>query len=233
MTFPRGPLKLDDCQSHGPGSGAELFVVEGDSAADSVSRVRDAAFQAVLPMQGKPLNALKATARKVAGHPLYQALADAIGAGIGDRFDLTACRYERILLLMDPDADGIHCGVLMLMFFQRWMPALLEASRVELVRPPWGEVLAAGAASPTFAFSEPELQLLADGLRARGGVVARRYRGLAAIDARVLAATCIVPASRRTSPVSAAQAAALIGMLNGPSTDAHLKTHRPTRPRRR
>ena len=233
MTFPRGPLKLDDCQSHGPGSGAELFVVEGDSAADSVSRVRDAAFQAVLPMQGKPLNALKATARKVAGHPLFQALADAIGAGIGDRFDLTACRYERILLLMDPDADGIHCGVLMLMFFQRWMPALLDAGRVELVRPPWGEVLAAGAASPTFAFSEPELQLLADGLRERGGVVARRYRGLAAIDARVLAATCIVPASRRTSPVSAAQAAALIGMLNGPSTDAHLKTHRPTRPRRR
>lgn len=231
MTFPRGPLKLDDCQAHGPGS--ELFVVEGDSAADSVSRVRDAAFQAVLPMQGKPLNALKATERKVAGHPLYQALADAIGAGIGDRFDLTACRYERILLLMDPDADGIHCGVLMLMFFQRWMPSLLDAGRVELVRPPWGEVLAAGAASPTFAFSEPELQLLADGLRERGRVVARRYRGLAAIDARVLAATCIVPASRRTSPVSAAQAAALIGMLNGPSTDVHFKTHRPTRPRRR
>ena len=220
MTFPRGPLKLDDCQSHGPGSGAELFVVEGDSAADSVSRVRDAAFQAVLPMQGKPLNALKATARKVAGHPLFQALADAIGAGIGDRFDLTACRYERILLLMDPDADGIHCGVLMLMFFQRWMPARLDAGRVELVRPPWGEVLAAGAASPTFAFSEPELQLLTDGLRERGGVVARRYRGLAAIDARVLAATCIVPASRRTSPVSAAQAAALIGMLNASAMGA-------------
>jgi DNA gyrase subunit B/topoisomerase-4 subunit B len=220
MTFPRGPLKLDDCQSHGPGSGAELFVVEGDSAADSVSRVRDAAFQAVLPMQGKPLNALKATERKVAGHPLYQALADAIGAGIGDRFDLTACRYERVLLLMDPDADGIHCGVLMLMFFQRWMPARLDAGRVELVRPPWGEVLADGEAAPRLAFSEPELQLLADGLRERGGVVARRYRGLAAIDPRLLADTCVAPASRRTSPVSAAAAAVMIGMFNGLSPEA-------------
>jgi DNA gyrase subunit B/topoisomerase-4 subunit B len=180
-----------------------------------VSRVRDAAFQAVLPMQGKPLNALKATERKVAGHPLYQALADAIGAGIGDRFDLTACRYERVLLLMDPDADGIHCGVLMLMFFQRWMPALLDAGRVGLVRPPWGEVLAAGAAAQQFAFSEPELQQLADSLRERGGAVARRYRGLAAIEPSVLAATCVAPASRRTSRVSAAQAAAMIGMLNG------------------
>jgi DNA gyrase subunit B len=215
MTFPRGPLKLDDCQAHGQGSGSELFVVEGDSAAAAVSRVRDPAFQAVLPMQGKPLNALKASEKKVAGHPLFQALADAIGAGIGDRFDLTACRYERILLLMDPDADGIHCGVLMLMFFQRWMPTLLDAGCVEIVRPPWGEVSAAGAASPAFAFSEPELQLLADDLRARGGVVARRYRGLAAIDARVLAATCIMPASRRTSPVSATEAAALIGILSG------------------
>ncbi len=227
MTFPRGPLKLDDCQAHGKGSGSELFVVEGDSAADAVSRVRDAAFQAVLPMQGKPLNALKATERKVAGHPLYQALADAIGAGIGDRFDLTACRYERILLLMDPDADGIHCGVLMLMFFQRWMPALLDAGCVEIVRPPWGEVLVSGEPAPRFAFSEHELQHMADVFNERGAVVTRRYRGLAAIEPGVIAATCIAPDTRRTSPISAAEAASLIAMLNG------LKTHSPKTPRRR
>jgi DNA gyrase/topoisomerase IV subunit B len=214
MNFQRRPLKLDDCQTHGRGSGSELFLVEGDSAADAVSRVRNAAFQAVLPMQGKPLNALKASDKKVAGHPLFKALADAIGGGSGPRFEVAACRYDRILLLMDPDADGIHCSVLMLMFFQRWMPTLLDAGRIELVRPPWGEVLAAGAAVPRVAFSEPELQLLADGLRAQGGVVARRYRGLAAIDAQVLHATCIAPASRHTSIVTAAQAAAMIRMLS-------------------
>ncbi len=216
MIFPRGPLKLDDCHVHGPGVRNELFVVEGDSAADAVSRVRDAAFQAVLPMQGKPLNALKASEKRVTSHPLFRALADAISAGIGDRFDITACRYERLLLLMDPDADGIHCGVLMLMFFKRWMPALLDAGRVEIVRPPWGEVLVTSEGVPRFAFSEPELQRVADGLRERGGVVTRRYRGLAAIEPRVLAATCVSPASRRTSPVSAAEAAAIIGMLRRP-----------------
>jgi DNA gyrase subunit B len=214
MTFPRGPLKLDDCHAHGPGVHNELFVVEGDSAADAVSRVRDPAFQAVLPMQGKPLNALKASEKKVAGHPLFQALCAAVGSGLGDRFDLAACRYERILLLMDPDADGIHCSVLMLMFFQRWMPALLDAGRVEIVRSPWGEVLAAGDTTPQFAFSEPEIRLLADQLRERGGVVTRRFRGLAAIEPKVLAATCIARESRRTSPVSAAAAAAMIGMLH-------------------
>lgn len=220
MTFPGGPLKLEDCDRHGSGSGAELFIVEGDSAAAAVTRARNAAFQAVLPMQGKPLNALKASEKKVAGHPLFQALADSIGLRFGERFDLVACRYERMLLLMDPDADGIHCSVLMLMFFQRWTPALLDAGRVEIVRPPWGEVLAAGETTPRLAFSEPELQSLADGLRERGGVVARRFRGLAAIEPKVLAATCVAPSSRRTSPVSAAEAAALIGMLSGPSTKA-------------
>ena len=227
MMFPRGPLKLDDCQSHGPGSGAELFVVEGDSAADSVSRVRDAVFQAVLPMQGKPLNALKASEKKVAGHPLFQALAEAIGFRFGDRFDLASCRYERVLLLMDPDADGIHCGVLMLMFFQRWTPALLDAGCVEIVRAPWGEVLVSGEPAPRFAFSEHELQHMADVFNERGAVVTRRYRGLAAIEPGVIAATCVAPASRRTSPISAAEAASLIGMLNG------LKTHSPKTPRRR
>jgi DNA gyrase/topoisomerase IV subunit B len=103
----------------------------------------------------------------------------------------------------------------MLMFFQRWMPALLDADRIELVRPPWGEVLAAGEAAPQCAFSEPELQQLADSLRERGAVVARRYRGLAAIEPSVLAATCVAPGSRRTSRVSAAEAASLIGILNG------------------
>ncbi|MFM8703630.1 MAG: toprim domain-containing protein [Planctomycetia bacterium] len=214
MLFPRGPLKLDDCHAHGAGVHSEFFVVEGDSAADAVSRVRDPAFQAVLPMQGKPLNALKASEKKVAGQPLFQALCAAVGAGMGDRFDLAACRYDRILLLMDPDADGIHCSVLMLMFFQRWMPALLDAGRVEIVRPPWGEVLAAGETAARFAYSEQELQQLADRLREQGGVVTRRYRGLAGIEAGVLAATCIAPAARRTRRVSAAAAAAMIGMLH-------------------
>lgn len=84
----RQPIKLVDCFRHGPGSGAELFVVEGDSAAGTVATVRDAQTQAVLPLMGKPLNAVKASIKKVETYPLFVALAEAIGAGVGAAFDL-------------------------------------------------------------------------------------------------------------------------------------------------
>jgi hypothetical protein len=118
MAFPSfhaGPGPLADCQFHG--AGAELFVVEGESAAAAVCGGRDPTRQAVLPMQGKPLNALKATEKKVAANPLFAALAAALGSGWGEALDLQKLRYTKVLLLMDPDADGIHCGLLLLSFF--------------------------------------------------------------------------------------------------------------------
>ena len=129
------PSRLDDCRRAGD-DGAELFVVEGESAAAAVARVRDADFQAVLPMQGKPLNATRATRAKLLAHPLFGPLVDAVGTGIEPDYRATSLRYGRILLLMDPDADGIHCGVLLLLFFRRWMPQLIAAGRIGIVRPP-------------------------------------------------------------------------------------------------
>ena len=208
-----GPVKLVDCEVHGPGSGAELFVVEGDSAAASVSGVRDSRYQAVVPMQGKPLNAMKASRAKVVGHPLFAALTTAVGTGIEPHFDLASLRYDRILVLMDPDADGIHCGVLMLLFFYRWMRQLLDAGRVEIVRPPWGEVASSGELPVRYAFSEPQLAALAAEIHARGTVVTRRYRGLAAIDAAVIRDTCVVPATRKTERVTTADVGAMLEML--------------------
>jgi DNA gyrase subunit B/topoisomerase-4 subunit B len=222
--FPSGPVQLDDCALHGAGShtktGAtpELFVVEGESAALAVIRVRDATTQAVLPMQGKPLNAVKATEKKLAAHPLFTVLTDSLGTGRGAAFDLAKLRYSRVLLLMDPDADGIHCGVLMLMFFHRWMRPLLDAGHVEIVRPPWGEVVPADGTPPRHACSEAEFQALSDAIRARGPATARRFRGLAAIEPQMLLATCVAPATRRTDRISTAEAAAMIevfGSLDG------------------
>ena len=222
--FSTGPVKLDDCVLHGAASdtakapGPELFVVEGESAALAVTRVRDATSQAVLAMQGKPLNAIKATERKLAAHPLFTALTDSLGAGRGTTFDLTKLRYAKVLLLMDPDADGIHCGVLMLMFFHRWMRPLLDAGRVEIVRPPWGEVVPADGSPPRHACSEDDFQSLADAIRARVPATARRYRGLAAIEPQLLLTTCIAPATRRTDRITTAEAAAMIevfGSLDG------------------
>ena len=209
--FRPGPVKLDDCSRYGADS--ELFVVEGDSAALAVSRVRDPLTQAVLPMQGKPLNALKATEKRLAAQPLFTALTESLGAGCGTAFDLAKLRYARVLLLMDPDADGIHCGVLILMFFKRLMRPLLDGGHVEIVRPPWGEVVAADGSPPRHAISEAELLAVSDAVRAVGPATARRYRGLAAIDSQVLLTTCVARATRRTQRISTAQAAAMIAVF--------------------
>jgi DNA gyrase subunit B/topoisomerase-4 subunit B len=222
--FPSGPVKLDDCTLHGgrpaaaTGPVPELFVVEGESAAMAVTRVRDATTQAVLPMQGKPLNAIRATEKKLASHPLFMTLADSLGTGWGAAFDLARLRYARVLLLMDPDADGIHCGVLMLMFFHRWMRPLLDAGHVEIVRPPWGEVVPADGTPPRHACSEAELLALSDAIRARVPATARRFRGLAAIEPQLLLASCVAPATRRTDRITTVEAAAMIevfGSLDG------------------
>ena len=215
MNHPRGPLKLEDCTVHGVGSGAELFVVKGDSAAAAVARVRDPQFQAVLPMQGKPLNARRAAAAKVAGHPLYAALVGTLGTGFGGDCAAKALRYDRVLLLMDPDADGIHCGLLMLVFFQRWLRPLLDGGHVEVVRPPWGEVAVAGERSPRLAFSDPEFESLLERVRGPAGVDgrARRFRGLAGIEAGLLRDTCVAPATRRTDRITAGEVEGMIALF--------------------
>lgn len=214
MTFPRSPVKLDDSDLHGPGSTAELFVVEGDSASLAVGRVRDATFQAVLPMQGKPLNAVRASEKKVRAHALFTALTEAIGAGLGDAFALDQVRYDRILLLMDPDADGIHCGALMLMFFHRWMQPLLASGRIQMVRPPWGEVTIHGEDQPRYAQSEAQFQAHCEDLRGRDvAFTTLRYRGLAGIHLPVLHATCIAPATRWTAPMGVADAETAMRMF--------------------
>lgn len=202
--------KLDDCAAHGPD--AELFVVEGDSAAAAVSRVRDLRCQAVLPMQGKPLNAARASRSRVLDHPFFGPLAEALGVGWESQCEPRRGRYGRVLVLTDPDADGIHCGFLVLLFFHRYMRPLLDAGRVVLVRPPWGEVAAAGEV--VLAFSEPEFTALVERARGRGAATARRYRGLAALDADVLRQTCVDPASRRIVGVSSADVASMVEVID-------------------
>lgn len=198
MIYNNRPVKLQDCRQHG--ANAELFLVEGDSASQAVASLRQAQFQAVLPMQGKPLNTMKATPVKVAENALFKALIDAIGAGFGEHFDVTKCRYSRIVLLMDPDADGIHCGALMLMFFYRWMPVLLEKSMVELVRPPVGEVLDTATGELQYAYTEAQfVALCTQSKKSETEIITQKYRGLAGIVQTQLAHICINPSSRKTN----------------------------------
>ena len=211
--YPPQPLKLDDCRVHG--SGSELYIVEGDSASSAVRRVRDERHQAVLPMQGKPLNAIRATAKKVAANPWLAALTDTLGTGIGDSFDFGKARYDRVVLLMDPDADGIHCGALLLMFFHRWMWPLLDSGRIGMARAPLATLHAGG--TQIHVRSEMEYRAQCERLRGAGMSTfeTARYRGLAGMDLAVLAATCVNPNTRVLSSVGIADADAAIAVFGG------------------
>lgn len=211
--YPPKPLKLADCKQHGPG--AELFIVEGDSASSTVARLRDERFQAVLPMQGKPLNAMKARPNKVGANPWFAALIDAIGADYGEHFELPNVRYEKIIVLMDPDADGIHCGALLLMFFNRFMQPLLKSGRIGLVRAPMATIRHGNES--IHVRSEPEQRAELERLRQAGmtNFETIRYRGLAGMDMDVLAVTCVDPATRVLSPLGIKDADAAIAVFGG------------------
>lgn len=196
MTLRSLPPKLDDCRRHGPASGAELFLAEGDSAAGAVRLVRDPETQAVLPMMGKPLNADRNPPARVVAYPLYHALVQAMGAGCGPSFDLTRRRYERVVLVMDADADGIHCAALMCLYFYRMMWPLLDGGHVSMAHPPLATVHA-GDGTRIHVFTEPEYRTTAEALRASGQEVQTvRYRGLAGVDLGTLGATCVHRSTR-------------------------------------
>lgn len=178
--------------------------MEGESAAMAVARCRNTGFQAVLPMQGKPLNCLRASAARIQANPLWSTLIRALGTGLGSDCEPARVRYGRILLLCDPDADGIHCGWLLSLFFYRWMRPLVEEGRIALVRAPLAEVEPGPGQKPTHPVSEEELEQLASAADRAGNqhFRYRRYRGLAGLDAEVLAATCLVPETRHAEAVT-------------------------------
>ena len=218
MIYSRGPIKLHDCHDCGPGTDSELFIVEGDSASKSVARARAASFQAVLPMQGKPLNAWKASRNAILDNQWYAALIAALGLdSLGDdsrksratREDqlihnsshLDFIRYGRIVLLFDPDADGIHCGALLSMFLLRWMRPIIEAQRVRIVRAPMFEITAAGYKDQLYAFHEEHYRAVRRHLAEKGitEIKTQRYRGLASLDESTLKSMCLDPDTRSDS----------------------------------
>jgi DNA gyrase subunit B len=218
MLEPGYQSKLVDCLEPGADRGAELFIVEGDSASLAVVNARQARGQAVLPMRGKPLNPLRASRAKVLEYSLYRELVDAIGAGIEPEEQVGNARYQRILILTDPDADGIHCGALLLMFFHRWMPSLLAAGRVFAIRAPIAAIQRTPGEPPVLAYTDAHFQGLCRTLREHGEstFTTIRYRGLGSIDRDVLQATCLDAATRRSQPLSSRDAEMAVSVFANP-----------------
>ena len=223
MGYYRGQASavLLDSQQHG--EQAELLLVEGDSAAQSVAAVRQSLRQAVLPLQGKPLNASRASERKVAESPLYQQLAMALvlegATAHADGAALPTLRFARLMLLFDPDADGIHIGALVLLYLQRWLPQLLREERVWMVRPPLGAVRwtdgETGEILLQQAYAQPQLQQLRQLALERGGLDVQQfvYRGLGSLPQQVLFEACVQPATRHAHVVRESDLRAVIDVF--------------------
>jgi DNA gyrase subunit B len=197
--YSQARAKLADCEPLG--AGAELILVEGDSAQDSVLAVRDARIQAVLPLQGKPLNAWAATQVKVEQHVLFQQLAQALGLPSPTALPeggVTALRYERIVLLFDPDADGIHIGALVQLYFARWLPAIVESGMLWLCRAPMYELVDADGVVH-HALTPDHRQRIEQSLHTSDDAPApmvRALRGIGGFAPDTLRRLCVDPTTR-------------------------------------
>ena len=149
----RMPDKLDDCISK-DATRTEIYIVEGDSAGGSASKGRDADFQAILPLWGKMLNVEKARVDKVYGNDKLTPVVIALGTGIGDTFDISKLRYDKIIIMADADVDGAHIRTLLLTFFFRYMPELITTGHIYLAQPPLFEVKKGKVKK--YAFSDEE-----------------------------------------------------------------------------
>lgn len=208
--------KLSDCTNHGPGS--ELFIVEGDSAARTVDRLRRKAYQGVLPMQGKPMNAMKASASEICKNVQFSAVLQSLNIGLKEKLDpsdIEKVCYEKFILLFDPDADGIHSRTLMLLFFYRWLRPLLDSGRVFDVHAPQWEITADGFKDAAYAYTKDHLEKIRAHLKAQGitELKTKRFRGLASVDAHILDAQCIDPDTRRLRELRAQDASAAMEMF--------------------
>ena len=203
----RMPEKLTDCISN-DNTKTELYIVEGDSAGGSACDGRNKTYQAILPLWGKMLNVEKARIDKVFGNDKLTPVVVALGTGIGDDFDIEKLRYHKIIIMADADVDGAHIRTLLLTFFFRYMPALIEEGHIFLAQPPLFKVTAKGSKGKNFryAFSDDERDTFIEELGGSEKVDVQRYKGLGEMDPEQLWETTMDPETRTMLKVEMADA---------------------------
>jgi len=191
----RLPGKLADC-SQSAADGSEIFIVEGDSAGGSGKGARNRNTQALLPLKGKILNVLGAASSKITTNAEINDLCEALGVGMGTKFNLDDLRYDKIIIMTDADVDGAHIASLLMTFFFTQMRPLIDAGHLYLACPPLFRLTQ--GAKRVYCLDEAEKNMwLEKGLGGKGKIDVSRFKGLGEMDAKDLKETTMDPETRK------------------------------------
>ena len=199
-----------------------MYIVEGDSAGGTAKQARDKIFQAILPLRGKVLNVEKATLSRVFGNEEIANLITAIGVGVGEQFNIEKLRYNKVIIMTDADVDGEHIKTLLLTFFFRFMPQLIENGNIYVAMPPLYRVR---KKKDYYVYTDAELKKICEKL---GTANVTRFKGLGEMAAKQLWDTTMNPKTRKLKKIyieDALEADQTFSMLMGDDVQGRSEEH--------